>query len=103
MFLGVTALFLSLGYGLWQLGNWARQTQIVLSMTGAVGCLLLTISLLREGFDSVILFVGFGLTVLNVVIIVYLLRPRVKQAFSASSRSGGDPKVQKASEKVRII
>ena len=98
VFLCVTALFLSLGYGLWKLRNWARQIQIVLSMIGAVGCLLLTIGVLRNGFDTVDLFLGPGFTVLNVVIILYLLRPQVKQAFGASSHSGGDPEVQKASE-----
>ena len=83
------ALFLSLGYGLWRLRNWARQMQIVLSMIGAVGCLLLTInSLLRNGFDSGILFLGLGFAVPNVVIILYLVRPQVKQAF-------GGPEVQK--------
>lgn len=98
VFLCVTALFLSLGYGLWKLRNWARQTQIVLSMIGAVGCLLLAIGLLRDGFDTVSLFLGPGFTVLNVVIILYLLRPQVKQAFVASSHSGGDPEVQRASQ-----
>jgi hypothetical protein len=98
VYLCVTALFLSLGYGLWKLRSWARQTQIVLSMIGAVGWLLLTIALLRDGFDSVSLFLGSGFTVLNLVIILYLLRPQVKQAFGASSHSGGEPEMQKISE-----
>ena len=98
VFVCVTALFLSLGYGLCKLRNWARQIQIVLSMIGAVGCLLLTIGLLRDGFDSVSLILGSGFTILNVGIILYLLRPQVKQAFGTSSHSGGGPEVQKASE-----
>lgn len=97
-FFCVTALFLSLGYGLWKLRNWARQTQIVLSIIGALGCLLLGIGLLRDGFDTVSLVLGPYFTVLNVVIILYLLRPQVKEAFGASSHSGGNPEVQKASQ-----
>jgi uncharacterized membrane protein (DUF2068 family) len=99
VFWGVNALFFGLGYGLWKLRDWARWTQIVLSMIIAVGCLLLTIHMLRDDldFDSVILFF-FCFTVLNVVIILYLLRPQVKQAFGTSSHSGGGPEVQKASE-----
>jgi ABC-type uncharacterized transport system permease subunit len=98
VFWGVNALFFGLGYGLWKLRDWARWTQIVLCMIGAVGWLLLTISVLRDGFDSETLFLGFGFTALNVVIILCLLRPQVKQAFGASSHSGGNPEVQKASE-----
>ena len=100
VFLCITALFLSLGYGLWKLRNWARQTQIALNMLGAVGCLLLSIDVLRDrdGFDTVDLFIAPGLTVLNIVIILYLLRPQVKQAFGARSHSVGDPKVQKVSQ-----
>lgn len=97
VFWGVNALFFGLGYGLWKLRNWARETQIVLCMIGALAWLLLTVGVLREGFDSESLFLGLGFTVLNVVIILYLLRPRVKQAFGASSQSGGGPEVQKVS------
>jgi hypothetical protein len=97
VFVGVTALFLSLGYGLCKLRNWVRQAQLALSMIGTVGCLLLTIGVLRDGFDSGIILFFFAFTALNLVIILYLLRPQVKQAFGASSHSGGDPKVQKAS------
>ena len=98
VYLCVTALFLSLGYGLWKLRNWARQIQIVLSMIYAVAFLLLTIGVLREYGFSVDLLLGPGFTVLNVGIILYLLRSQVKQAFGASSHSGGGPEVQKVSE-----
>src|SRR6266851_1903130 len=47
VFWGVNALFFGLGYGLWKLRDWARWTQIVLSMIIAVGCLLLTILMLH--------------------------------------------------------
>lgn len=88
---GVNALFFGLGYGLWKLRDWARWIQVVLSMIYAVAFLLLTIGVLREGFDSESLFVGLGFTVLNVAITLYLLRPQVKQAFGASSHSVEDP------------
>ena len=94
VFWGVNALFFGLGYGLWNLRDWARWTQIVLSMIAAVGCLLLTIGMLRDSLEvRGTLFFGFGSTVPNVVIILYLLRPRLKQAFGASSRSDGKPGV----------
>jgi hypothetical protein len=91
VFLCVTALFLSLGYGLWKLRNWAWLIQIVLSAIYVLAFLLLSIGVLRDDFDTVDLFLGPGVTVINVVIILYLLRPQVKQAFGASSHSGGGP------------
>ena len=99
VFWGVNAIFLILGYGLGRLRNWARWMQIVLSTIGAVGFPLITIDMLRDGvaFGSAVP-VGFGFTVTNVVIILYLLRPQVKQVFGASSHSGGGPEVQKVSE-----
>lgn len=97
VFVGVTTLFLSLGYGLWKLRSWAWLIQIVLSMIYAVAFLLLTIGVLRDDFDIVDLFLGPGVTVINVVIVLYLLRPQVKQAFGASRHSDGGPEVQKVS------
>ena len=86
VYLCVTTFFLILGYGLWKLRNWARQAQIVLCMMGVVGCLLITTGVLRDGFDSEMILFFFGFTALNVAIILYLLRPQVKQAFGASKR-----------------
>ena len=59
--------------------------------------MLLTIDMLRDGFDRETLFVGSGFTALNVVIILYLLRPQVKEAFGRRSHSaGGSAEVQKS-------
>lgn len=98
VFWGVNALFFGLPYGLWKLRDWARWIQLVLSMIYAVAFLLLTIGVPNDGFDTVDLLLGPGVTVINVVIILYLLRPKVKQAFGASTHSGRSPEVQKVSE-----
>lgn len=83
-FWGVIAFFLSLGYGLWKLRNWARWTQIVLSVIGPVGWLLFAIDEVRDSSDRTALFFGLGFAVPNVVVILYLLRPHVRRAFAAS-------------------
>ena len=98
VFWGVNALFFGLGCGLWRLRSWAWLIQIVLSMIYAMGWLLLTIGVLREYGFSVDLLLGPGFTILNAGIILYLLRPQVKQAFGTSGHPGGGPEVKKALE-----
>jgi len=81
--LGVAALYAVVGAGFLKLQNWARILVVVLCGLGALfNALGVLTSLLHF---HVVLVVWHGILVaIDVWIVVYLLNPRVKQAFGAT-------------------
>jgi uncharacterized membrane protein (DUF2068 family) len=72
-----------LGYGLWNLKNWARTLAMVLAIIGAVFCALgLIFAIFRfSPFGLINNGVQFGI---NALIVWYLNQPHVKAAFAMS-------------------
>jgi hypothetical protein len=72
-------IYLTLGTGLLRLQNWARFVVIVLAilnlLTGVVGYAGPRLILLRQSIISL---------VIEVVVLIYLFRPEVKEAFGAT-------------------
>jgi uncharacterized membrane protein (DUF2068 family) len=83
MLLGVAAVYVIMGVGLWKLQNWARILTIVLA---GLGVLFFGVGILGAlfHFHILLLFWRAIFLALNVWIIVYLLQPNVKQAFGAT-------------------
>jgi hypothetical protein len=83
MMLGVAAVYVVMGIGLWKLENWARILTMVFAGLGVLffGLHLLT-ALIH--FRILLLFWRAIFAALNVWIVVYLLQPHVKQAFRAT-------------------
>ncbi|HZR28949.1 MAG TPA: hypothetical protein VFA71_09220 [Terriglobales bacterium] len=75
-----------LGWGMWQLKNWARIVTLVLAGIGIVfGGLGLLFSLLHFHVITIV-FIGIRLAI-NALIIWYLLQPDVKAAFEGRPRA----------------
>ncbi|HYL61513.1 MAG TPA: hypothetical protein VE077_02750 [Candidatus Methylomirabilis sp.] len=74
----------AIGFGLIKLQNWARVTAIVLT---AIGILFGLLGLLNVAMHLAIFSLLFQLIILAIYvwILVYLLKPHVKQAFGAAS------------------
>jgi len=75
------ALYFLVGFGLWKLKNWGRILAIVFVALGLVSAalgLFSTLSPFQAGVFAWQLFV----CLLDIWIIMYLLKPHVKQAFS---------------------
>lgn len=83
MMLGVAAVYVVMGIGLWKLQNWSRILTIVLA---GLGVLFYGVGILGAlfHFHIFLLFWRAIFLALNVWIIVYLLQPNVKQAFGAT-------------------
>lgn len=83
MLLGLAAVYVIMGVGLWKLQNWARLLTIVLA---ALGVVFYGVGILGALFHFHILLLYWRaiFLALNVWIIVYLLQPNVKQAFGAT-------------------
>lgn len=83
MLLGMAAVYVIMGVGLWKLQNWARILTIVLA---GLGVLFYGLGILGALFHLHIflLFWRAIFLALNVWIIVYLLQPNVKQSFGAT-------------------
>ena len=81
--LGVAAVYILMGVGLWKLQNWARILTIVLA---GLGVLFYGVSILGAlvHFQIFLMFWRAIFLALNVWIIVYLLQPNVKRAFGAT-------------------
>jgi uncharacterized membrane protein (DUF2068 family) len=84
MLLGVAAVYVVMGIGLWKLQNWARILTIVLACLGALFFGLGMLGALVH-FHIFLLFWRAIFLALNVWIIVYLLQPNVKQSFGATA------------------
>lgn len=84
VFLGIAVVDLVLGIGLWKLQNWARILTVILV---SLGLILNALGLLRSVLHvHVIAFLMQGIVIaIDVWIVVYLLKPHVKQAFAGSS------------------
>jgi hypothetical protein len=86
-FLGFAALCLVIGLGFWKLKNWARVLTIVLlgiSIFGFILALLNPFIAHLHVFFFLFLIRRLIVTAIQVWIIVYLLKPHVKQAFGAA-------------------
>jgi len=80
--LGFAALYLVVGFGLWTLKNWGRLLMLILAAIGLIfGALGLLTALMH--FHIMGLVWQFVVCAIDVWIITYLLKPHVKQAFSA--------------------
>ncbi|HXX71304.1 MAG TPA: hypothetical protein VEI55_03365 [Candidatus Acidoferrum sp.] len=82
--MGVAAAYVVMGIGLWKLENWARIVTIVFAVLGVVFFGLHTLEALIH-FHTFLLFWRAIFAALNVWIIVYLLQPKVKQAFGGTN------------------
>ena len=81
--LGVGAVYILMGVGLWKLQNWARILTIVFAALGVCFYGLGILGALMH-FHIFLLFWRAIFLALNVWIIVYLLQANVKQAFGGS-------------------
>jgi hypothetical protein len=81
VFLGIAALYLVLGIGLWKLQNWARIVTLILV---SLGLIFNVLGLLRSILHLHVFVFFFQCIViaLDVWIVFYLSRPYVKQVFS---------------------
>jgi len=84
MFLGIAAVEIVMGLGLWNLREWARIITVVLVIIGAV---LNAFALLRSmiHFEVFRLFFQMVVIAIDVWVAVYLSKPTVKQAFGAAA------------------
>ncbi len=73
-------IWAAIGYGLWTLKNWGR---ILCLVWIALGLVSAAVALLTSGFQLPPLAWQLIAIVLDVLVIVYLLRPEVRQAFTA--------------------
>jgi hypothetical protein len=83
VFLGIAAVDLILGIGLWKLQNWARILTVVLLI---VGVILYAFGLVRSvlHFNLIHLFIQAAFMAIDIWIVVYLSKSSVKQAFSGA-------------------
>jgi Predicted membrane protein (DUF2127) len=83
VFLGIAAVELVLGIGLWKLQNWARIVAVVLV---SLGLILNLLGLLRSvlHLHVILFFVQAVVVAIDVWIVVYLSKPEVKQAFGGT-------------------
>jgi hypothetical protein len=81
--LGMAALDLILGLGLWKLQNWSRVLTIVLMGLAVLFNALGLLSVLLH-FHSLLFLPQAIVVVIQVWIVIYLLKPHVKQAFGAT-------------------
>jgi len=83
VFLGIAAVDLILGIGLWKLQNWARILTVVLLI---VGVILYAFGLVRSvlHFHLIRSFIQAIFIAIDVWIVVYLSKSSVKQAFSGA-------------------
>jgi hypothetical protein len=83
VFLGVAAVYLVLGIGLWKLQNWARIVTVILV---GLGLLFNAFSLLRSvlHLHVILFFMQAVVTAIDVWVVVYLLTPNVRQAFKGT-------------------
>ena len=80
------AIGATLGWGMWQLKNWARIITLVFACVGIFfGGLWLFLSLLHFNVISMV-FLGIRLAI-NALIIWYLLQPHVRAAFEGRPRA----------------
>jgi len=82
---GVLELFI--GLGLWKLQNWARVLTIVLCILGLLSSvfgLLFALTHLFGIFFFLLIFRRLVVAAIQIWIVVYLLKPHVKQAFGAT-------------------
>jgi len=82
-FLVLAVVYVVLGVGMWKLQNWARVITIVLI---GIGLLFQALGLLGAlfHFHPILFFWRAIFAAIDVWIIVYLLKPHVKQAFGAT-------------------
>ncbi len=86
------ALFGTLGFGMWNLREWARLVTIVLSILGTVGAAIGLLWALAH-FRPIGLFLSSIRLAINLTILWYLSRPQVRDAFRlppASSARAAD-------------
>jgi uncharacterized membrane protein (DUF2068 family) len=87
MFLGFAVLEFVIGLGLWKLQNWARILTIVLLclalLSSALGILMGLTHMLGMLF-FMLFFRRIIIAAIQVWILIYLLKPHVKQAFGAT-------------------
>jgi uncharacterized membrane protein (DUF2068 family) len=83
VFLGIAALYVIMGAGLWKLQNWARILTIVLVGLGVLFNVLGLLGALLH-FHPFLFVWRVIVVVIQVWIVIYLLRPDVKQAFGAT-------------------
>ncbi|HXX71305.1 MAG TPA: hypothetical protein VEI55_03370 [Candidatus Acidoferrum sp.] len=83
VFLGVAAVYLVLGIGLWKLQNWARIVTVILV---GLGLLFNAFSLLHSvlHLHVILFFMQAVVTAIDVWVVVYLLTPNVRQAFKGT-------------------
>jgi hypothetical protein len=84
MCLGLAALYLVVGLGLWKLQEWARILTIVLA---GLGLLVNGFGILGPLMSFHLIFLLWRAVVLglDVWVLVYLFQPHVKKAFGATS------------------
>ncbi len=82
-FLGIAAVYAVMGIGFLKLQNWARILTIVLCGLGALFYALGILTALFHFHPAVVLWRAILLAV-DVWIVLYLLKPHVKQAFGAT-------------------
>jgi len=75
------ALYFLVGFGLWKLKNWGRILAIVFVALGLIGAALGLFSSLSP-FQAGVFGWQLFICLLDIWIIIYLLKPHVKQAFS---------------------
>jgi uncharacterized membrane protein (DUF2068 family) len=87
MFLGFAVLEFVIGLGLWKLQNWARILTIVLIclalLSSALG-ILMGLTHMLGMFFFMLFFRRIIIAAIQVWILIYLLKPHVKQAFGAT-------------------
>ncbi|HKV05265.1 MAG TPA: hypothetical protein VJO53_09190 [Candidatus Acidoferrales bacterium] len=79
--LGIAALYVVLGVGLWMLQNWARVLTIVFAILGAIVSVMGLFGHMQ--LHPVLFFWRVIVVVIDVWIVVYLLKPHVRLAFGA--------------------
>jgi hypothetical protein len=84
VFLVIGAAYLVLGIGLWKLQNWARIVTLILVGLGVIFNVMALLSTILH-LHVFLFFIQALFIAVDVWIVVYLLRPQVKQAFRATS------------------
>jgi uncharacterized membrane protein len=79
----VGAIYAVIGFGLWKLQNWARIVSIVLVALGLLSGAYGAFGLFSPLHIGLLIWQLFWIAI-DVWIILYLLKPHVKQAFGAS-------------------
>jgi len=83
LFLGIAVLYAVVGVGFLKLQNWARVLTIVLCGLGVLSYALGTLSALFH-FHPLLVLWRVVLLAVNLLVVFYLLKPHVKQAFGAT-------------------